>query len=256
MRRNQSMLLLIIAGAIIIGTLALFSNRGQAAPINYDTMPPLVQPDLTPLPTAAPAPALEQRPAGSSTLFSTTFDEAKAQDVWTAVDLEPLTYGDEPSRWSVREGRLHQDWAGELRTPVFRQTAAVTGDPAWQDYTLRANVYAMRNDEIGLLFRVQGNSHYRFRLASSAYPDPRLVLEKVVEGKATPLAQLDHPGYTTNTWYTLQADIVGANITISINNEPVIKAQDSSLTAGKVGVYGIATGDLFYDDVTVTTVQK
>ena len=256
MRKNQTILLVTIASAIVIGSLVLFTTRGQAAPINYDTMPPLIQPDLPPLPTVGPAPNSPQRPAGATVLFSTTFDEAKAQEAWTAVDLEPLAEGDEPSRWSVRKGHLYQDWAGELRTPVFRKTAAVTGDAAWTNYSISAKVYAVRNDEVGLIFRVQDDNYYRFRLLSSAYSNPRLVLEKVVAGQVTQLAASDHPGYTSNTWYVLQADVVGGDIMISLNNDVVINTQDTSLTSGKIGVYGIATGDLFYDDVSVTTLQK
>lgn len=256
MQRIRSSLLLAIAAALVAGSILIFSTRGQAAPVNYDSMPPLVAVDLPPEPTIAPVPASAQQPNTAPVLLESTFENASAQAQWTALDLDTIPLGGESPRWKVREGRIYQYGSGELATPAFIKTAAVSGDEAWTDYTLTAKAYPIQNDEIGLLFRVKGNTYYRFRMLRELYSDPRMVLEKVIDGTVTQLATANHAGFRDHTWYVLKAQVVGSSITVEVNGKAVLSATDTSIPAGKIGVYGIATGDLFYDDVTVTAVQK
>ncbi|MFV9503387.1 MAG: family 16 glycoside hydrolase, partial [Oscillochloridaceae bacterium umkhey_bin13] len=62
------------------------------------------------------------------------------------------------------------------------------------------------------------------------------------------------PGFEERTWNVLQLEVVGNTITVTLNGQVVIEAEDAApLTSGKAGIYTRAIGGIFFDDVSVIT---
>jgi hypothetical protein len=235
-------------------TAIIFARGGtQAAPDPQAEPTPLVQrPVEQPTPTQPLAPAAPQVAGAGKVLFKDTFDSPASDANWTAVDLQALSPDDQPARWQTKGGVLHQAWTGDIQAGRLAPTIAVAGSPDWTDYTYQASAYPEENIEIGVVFRRQGNSFYRVRMINDAYKDnPKLILEKVIDGTATTLASQPGPGYTPYHWYTFTITARGSHIEAKVNDAPALVADDSSLSKGQIGVYGFAIGQLGFDNVSV-----
>lgn len=254
MMKRQRLFVAIIAGVaslIVLGVLGVGLTRsGQAQ--DEPLPPPLVEyPDVPPTPTLAPRPPDPARPAANM-LFADSFDAVRSLDDWTIIELEETIPG-EQSVWTVEDGSLVQDRTAAAGNPSVRGTAAVTGPASWTDYTITAKVYDQNNGTFGLIARRQGNSFYRYRLIANEFEDtPRQVLEKVVDGVATPLAEVETPGYDQLTWHVVSLRVVGSTIQASLDGKVVAEATDAALSSGQAGLYTVAVGGILFDDVTVT----
>ena len=268
---------LLVAGCLLLAIVAGLVARGRtrAAVAQPPTPTPLIaRPALPPTPPPPPAPAPPRPhpaplPAGGEGLGGgvpvlqadfTGLAPTEAQGLptlppdWTAVDLAPLTGDDAPARWGVEDGLLRQLWTGSLGAPRPAPTAAIGGQADWRDYTLQAEVYATGNMELGLLARYQAGGYYRLRVLNAASPvTPQVRLERVEGTQVTLLAAQEGPGYALHRWYRLRLQVVGPRLEAQLDDGPVLVAEDASLAAGQVGVYGLALGDLAFDNVTVTT---
>jgi hypothetical protein len=189
---------------------------------------------------------------GAPILFSDTFESSASFASWQIIDLAPVIAGEE-SVWRVTDGRLAQDRTARANNPDFRDTMAVTGSADWVDYTISAAAYDSASATMGLVARRQGSDFYRFRIfASGTEGNRKLVLERVVDGQATPLAEASGPGYEHNRWYTFALSVKGSQIEASVDGVVVLQANDSTLTSGQAGVTTIAFGAVRFDDVIVT----
>ncbi|MEI8165818.1 MAG: hypothetical protein WCG26_05545, partial [Chloroflexales bacterium] len=134
------------------------------------------------------------------------------------------------------------------------ETMAFIGSPAWTNYTVSTRFYDQGNGNAGLVARRQGESFYRLRMLASFFSDtPRLILEKVVNGEATPLATRDVPGYEIHTWYTIALSANGPSLQAFVNGELVLEAKDSALSSGQPGLFTRAVGKLRFGDFVVTS---
>jgi hypothetical protein len=255
---------MIVAVAILLSIgIGLVARGGTRAAVQQPATPtPLIaRPALPPTPSRPPAPAPPT--AAGTPLLQASFEALAPTDAqglptlppdWTAVDLAPLTGDDAPARWGVEDGLLRQLWTGSLGAPRPAPTAAIGGQADWRDYTLQAEVYATGNMELGLLARYQAGGYYRLRVLNAASPvTPQVRLERVEGTQVTLLAAQEGPGYALHRWYRLRLQVVGPRLEAQLDDGPVLVAEDASLAAGQVGVYGLALGDLAFDNVTVTT---
>ncbi len=257
--KRQGILMVIVAGLsflAVLGVLGIGVNqRGQAEEVP-DPTPILQYPDVPPTPTIAIQPTSAPSLAGT-VLFTDDFSSENSLDDWSFIDLEQVLPGTQ-SVWVLQNGRLLQDRTAEARNPSLRETLAVTGPTSWTDYTITAEVYDKENVAFGLVARRQGNSFYRYRIITDTYdPDssaeamPKQVLEKVVDGVATPLVKVDAPGYEQRRWYTVSLRVVGSDIQAMLDGNVVAEATDTTLTSGQAGLYTRAVGGIFFDDVVV-----
>ena len=266
---------LLVAGCLLLAIVAGLVARGRtrAAVAQPPTPTPLIaRPALPPTPPPPPAPAPPRPhpaplPAGGEGLGGgvpllqadfTGLAPTDAQGLptlpsdWTAVDLVPLVGDAEAARWGVVDGQLRQLWTGSLGAPRPDPSAALSGQADWRDYTLQAAVYAEGNMELGLLARYQAGHYYRLRLLTDATPvGPKVRLERVDGTQVTVLAAQEGPGYGLQRWYRLRLTVVGRRLEGQVDDGPVLVAEDPALAAGQVGVYGLALGDLAFDNVTV-----
>jgi hypothetical protein len=245
-----------VVGALVLAGLVLALVRApQGAAQEQGGL--LEYPAYPPTPTVGPNPTAGPQLAGAA-LARSSFDDASALASWELVDLE-FVLPDLHANWVVADGRLVQDAAGRAKSPTIQETAALTGDPGWTDYTLQASFYDAYNGTAGLLARYSGADpttarYYRFRLLKDTFAaSPKLVLEKVEGGVATALVAIKGPGFRERTWHTLGLTVVGGRLTATLDGQVVAEAQDAApLPAGRAGLYTRASGGIFFDDVSIT----
>ena len=246
--KNQRIFILVavsLSVIIVLGVLGQgLSQPGQAEEPPLPT-PILEYADVPPTPTVAPKPTDAPQTA-ATVLFQDSFDTAASLDDWTFLDLDD-TLPEYRSVWVLEDGALKQDRTAAAGNPNFQDTLAVTGPTSWTDYTITAKVYDRGNVTFGLVARRQGDSFYRYRVLE-AESGAKQILEKVVDGTATPLVENDAVGYTHREWYTVSLSVTGS----TIQGKVVAEATDTTLTSGQAGLYTMALGDIFFDDVVVT----
>ncbi len=155
--------------------------------------------------------------------------------------------------WAVEDGALVQNRTANANSPNVHETTAMLGNPAWDNYTVSAKVYDENNITFGLVARRQGGSFYRYRVLANDYSDtPKQVLEKVIDGVATPLATKDSPGYDQRQWHTVSLSVVGSKITAILDGKAILEATDTALAKGQAGLYTRAVGGIRFDDVAIT----
>lgn len=264
MLKQRRWMMTIVAGVlslfIIAGLGMSLSSRGIAGEeVISDEPTPKVftYPDEPPTPTLAPRPTDVPRPA-ATVLFADTFDTPDSLAQWEFVDLdmaEVLAHlPDQRSVWVIEDEQLKQDLTARARNPSIQETLAITGSPAWTDYTITAKVYDRQNATFGLVARRQGDSFYRYRVIADKYEaTPKHVLEVVVDGVAAPLVEVDIPGYEHYRWYTVALSVVGSTLRVTLDGDVIAEATDTTLTAGQAGLYTRAMGGIFFDDVTIVT---
>ena len=105
-----------------------------------------------------------------------------------------------------------------------------------------------------LLFQATSNGLDRLAriVEERAEATPKQVLEKVVDGVATPLVALNGPGYTRRQWHTIAMSVAGPSIRVTLDGTLVAEANDTALVGGQAGLYTRALGGIRFDDVTVT----
>jgi hypothetical protein len=238
------------AGVVSLAVVALLGMNAIRSGRAEEPEPILKMPTYPPTPTIAPAPASAPSVAGAP-LASFNFDAATALSPWQIIDDEgiPAQYR---SVWEIQDGALAQNRTADAGNPNIQETMAVTGDPAWADYTISAKVYDQKNATFGLVARRQGNSFYRYRIIANRYEaTPKQILEKVVKGVATPLVTHDKPGYDQRQWHTVALSVAGSHITVTLDGTVVAEATDTSLTSGQAGLYTRALGSIRFDDVVI-----
>lgn len=233
---------------IVLGVLGQgLSQRGQAEEEALPTAILQYEEDVPPSPTIAPQPTTAPSLA-TSVLFEDSFGTAASLTNWTFVD-PGVALQEYRSVWGVSEGVLRQEATAAAGNPNFQDALAVTGPTSWTDYTISAKVYDLGNVTFGLIARRQGNSFYRYRILEEE-SGAKQVLEKVVDGEVTPLAETSG-GYTHHQWYTVALSVTGATIQVTLDGQVVATATDTTLTSGQAGLYTMALGDIFFDDVVV-----
>jgi hypothetical protein len=251
MKRQRLIIVILatVASLAVIAALGLNASRSGSA---QESPPILTYPDLTPTATIAPQPASQPNVAGAP-LAQTGFDSPDTLTTWEIID-PPNTPPEDKANWVVQDGVLIQNLTGLALDPNIHETMAVMGDPKWTNYTVSAKAYDQENATFGLVARRQGNSFYRYRIiANQLSGTPKQVLEKVVNGVATPLVTHDTPGYDQRVWHTVTLKVAGSNISVTLDGTVVAEATDATLTSGQAGLYTRALGGIRFDDFAVTT---
>lgn len=253
-RYRTSAVVSVIVGALVLGAVAVGlwqAPRGVA----QEQQPLLEYPDYPPTPTIGPNPTAAPAVA-SAPLAADGFEDAASLAGWQFVDLEPVL-ADSRANWVVSEGRLAQDAAGRAKNPSIQETAALSG-AVGTDYTVQVSFYDQLNGVAGLIARYSGAepttaSYYRYRVLKSTYAaTPKQVLEKVEQGVATTLSEVEAPGFTERTWNVLALTVQGGQLTVRLNGQVVAEAQDAApLPAGQAGIYTRAIGGILFDDFSV-----
>lgn len=128
---------------------------------------------------------------------------------------------------------------------------AVTGDPAWTDYTMQADVQVNSGTDAGLLVRVTapaaGTNAFTGYSVGLGLGENALSIDRTVSGTSTRLAQSTVPGTLRNgQFYHLVVQAAGCGITawsstVGANDWTRVSVSESSadcLTRGAIGLRG------------------
>lgn len=257
--KNRPLVVSLLVGTLVVagvGLALIQTPRGAAQ--SEEVL--LRYPDYPPTPTIGPNPTLPPQLAGASTILAQSdFADASSLRNWEFVDQSFVIAGAE-GQWAVAAGRLAQDYAGLVRDPSIQEVAALTGDPAWLDYTVHMSFYDEFNGTAGVMARYTGSdpttaSYYRIRALTSTFSaTPKLVLERVDQGVTHALVEINGPGFTSRIWHTLGLTVRGSSLQATLDGQVVAEATDSTpLPAGRAGIYTRASGGILFDDFVVTT---
>jgi len=126
---------------------------------------------------------------------------------------------------------------------------ASAGDATWQDYSYEADVMFLEAGTYpGIVGRFVDNNNY-YMLQMTKQGDNKIILSKKVAGTSTNLMTYSFTN-AVNTWYKLRMVFQGTSIKCYLNGTLIMSANDSSLTAGKIGFRG-NWGKMAVDNVLV-----
>ncbi len=197
-----------------------------------------------------PAPGLA--PPSAALLFGTTFDSTNL----SAWKSRPDPNVEDAPTWTVVNGHLQQagDAMGEV-TPD--ETVFQTGDPAWRNYTLEAQVSCVSGTAVGVVWRASEKGYYRFDLTmAQPHTNPKANLWRFDPATNLPVRIASVPaekfgGYVQGKWYTIRVTTQGTRQQVWINDVPVLDVQDSTFAAGQVGLIATADRGAAFDNVRV-----
>jgi hypothetical protein len=198
-----------------------------------------------------PAPGLA--PPTRAVLFGTTFDTPDLR-AWKA---RPDPNVEDAPTWTVVNGHLQQagDAMGEVTAD---ETVYLTGDPTWRNYTLEAQVSCVTGTAVGVVWRASEKGCYRFDLTMALpHTNPKATLWRFDPATNLPVRIAGVPpekfgGYEQGKWYTIRVTTQGSRQQVWINDVPVLDVQDSTLTAGQVGLLATADRGAAFDNVRVS----
>ncbi|MBO9339333.1 MAG: hypothetical protein J7464_11560 [Chloroflexus sp.] len=243
---------LLLVMVVIIGGFWLALRSGQAE----EGRPILQYPPEPPAPTIGPNPTV---PANLATgpQFVADFASTDSLTVWQSVELD-FVLPEDRANWVIDNGRLRQDFAGELRNSSLAQVTLLA-PTTFTDGVVRVSFYDEFNGIAGVVARYQGEvgyeaSYYVLRLLKREYEaTPKYALEKVVDGVVTPLATVEGPGFAPRQWHVIELEVRGNTLTARLDGKLLMQANDAQpLPAGQVGVYTRAIGGILFDDFIVS----
>jgi hypothetical protein len=131
----------------------------------------------------------------------------------------------------------HAGWTGIIKA----------GSSTWSNYlytvAVKPSCWASEHD--GLLFALHEGGTYTLDIVGGN----KLVLEKTVSGTVTVLATASYV-FNPSLWYNVSVALSGGSITAYVNGAPVLTVNDSTFTAGAVGLE--ANDPVAFDNVVVT----
>jgi hypothetical protein len=253
-RRTSVVPTIALAATLLAIGVALFLafRPGQAE----EGGPILQYPPEPPAPTIGPNPTV---PANLATgpQFVADFASTDSLTVWQSVELD-FVLPEDRANWVIDNGRLRQDFAGELRNSSLAQVTLLA-PTTFTDGVVRVSFYDEFNGIAGVVARYQGEvgyeaSYYVLRLLKREYEaTPKYALEKVVDGVVTPLATVEGPGFAPRQWHVIELEVRGNTLIARLDGKLLMQANDAQpLPAGQVGVYTRAIGGILFDDFIVS----
>jgi hypothetical protein len=200
-------------------------------------------------PSVPPAPALPS--ANSPVIYQSDFS-APGLTSWSQV-RGPLDAPDlVPARWSVANGVLVQ--TGRYDEEDAARDALIVTNDTLTDARLDVYTFATSGQPVGVVLRLSEGGYYLLRLfVTAGDTQPKAVLYLVTpQGEVQVGASRTWAGYTPATWNLVTATAKGTSITIQINGQDAITANDDTVSSGKFGLYAFADGSAKFDNFRLT----
>ena len=215
-----------------------------------------------------------------------TADKGWAVEESSVQRLDPVVFTDDfmrteedPGAWTVHSGNwmLQSTWDliphGNTNKFAFATYAqnpfawlgscpegvpsavCTTGESFWEDYTYSVSVCPADGGAVGVAFNLTDEKNGVF-LRWSPVNDRsergnRLVLYKVVDGKAVDQLATSQGGYVPGQWYRLTVVSTMEGIRVLIDNHERLKIPAQSLWRGGIGLYVEGQTAAIFDDVTL-----
>lgn len=199
-----------------------------------------------------PAPSYAVVPqAGGVVLFEDDFSNPEALEFWQSEFLSSAPGN--MAFWAQRQEALCLDTgAGAMEMTGM---IAFTGGN-WSEYVYSVDIFPQGNLEVGVVFHYQEGSFYRLRFRSHELSAlVPFLLERVEGDTVTLLAQADGEGYQLDQWYNVQIVVAGGEISVVLDGQTILQATDGTLPGGQVGVYALSLGDVYFDNIRVSSIR-
>lgn len=194
----------------------------------------------------APVRILEgQAPPGATTSVEAALLPTRGEvavSLAAASSGEPLEgvevyHGDPALRWGGFT--LSRDEGSREGDDYLDGPALVAGDTAWTDSEVRFEVRCSQASGWGALLRHQDrHTNYRlFYLAQSGSGDALIRLVRCERGHVTVLGEARR-AHDPNRWYAVRFAVAGQALTVELNGERLLTAQDDILASGRAGIIG------------------
>ena len=181
-------------------------------------------------------------------VYATAADKSAA----LAVDLSPANFGQwkfVDGKWSLLDGVLEQSNAEGL-------TTAFLTDPSFEDFTLTTEFNIRPTGTsvraAAIIFRAAGTKTFYWLHLDSKNGNAILTRSSPenlwVEILRRPVS------ITQDVWHTLKVECRGQEITVVMDDKPVLQAKDTALKAGRVGL-GTSDGVVAFRNVKVEGAQ-
>lgn len=211
-------------------------------------IPPTAAPDVVLPPVPPYTPVVN---AGGKMLFEENFSDPGVLRKWESEILAQVP--GTMATWECRQQALYLDQGGG--SPEMVGMVYVAGQE-WGDYVYSVDILPEGNLEVGVVFRYNKGNFYRFRFLSGEYnPVATRLLERIEGDKTVVLDKQDGPGYESGRWYNVQVVADGENLAVYLNGELILQATDRSLRQGKIGVYALSEGYVYFDNIRVMSMR-
>jgi PKD repeat protein len=173
-------------------------------------------------------------------LFSDDFADNAIHPTWSFIN----------GTWAETGGEMRQS-SNHYSTGWINGCYALSGCPSFADYEVETDFRSTDNDGIGAVINFEDIDNFYLFIwnAQTTYRG----LLKYVDGVETELVS-DAVVYAYNTSYNLKLRNVGGNITCSIDDTVIFDVTDTSIAAGKAGLYCWANQNSYWDNVSITNI--
>jgi hypothetical protein len=229
-------------------SLILFALVGLVSCGEVPGQPPIAQdpPQQGSGPSSLP-PAPSSPPPQGEIVLQETFDVLGEN--WAVLDTEQVP--GEQSYWYAEAGVLVQGGT-TMDMDSVDPGYLIVSVADWTDYTVRANIYVETNDEVGLIFRVNQDGFYRFRMRSAEFDGPyNMGLDLYQEERYTVLWHDLGEGFPLEQWFTLEIKVTGGTFTVSMDGQEIAVVQDTTFPTGGIGVFAWSERGAYFDNVMV-----
>lgn len=130
---------------------------------------------------------------------------------------------------------------------------AAAGSEQWDGYEAKTAVKPISDGYVGLAFYLQDKDNYyvfRVMAAPTASAEARAQLVSVVGGKESVLAQAP-ACLLTGKWYSLGVVSHDGNLQGLLDGTVLCKAEDNTLSEGRIGLYAKTCATATFDDVSL-----
>ncbi len=234
--RLSLMIGLFLGSALLIGLLFTLSSPGQA----QDQPPILEMPDLPPTPTPAAPPSAE---LSANPLAAIDFDATSA--------LDQLRFSDPEALWLIEDGALNQEGVGKQRAHELRDVFGLLDADIPANGRVVLSAYNERSGVADVLARASTAGFYRYRVLADSYTGTHHRLELVQGDQVTLLAESNAPGLIQYQWHTLTLEMEADQLVASFDGTEMLRASDSTLSAGDAGLGSMAIGGIRFGSLEV-----
>ena len=166
--------------------------------------------------------------------------------VWKVVEMNGAPSGDKVfALTDTKNGRK-----------VFN--LAIDNEKSYEDLEIEVKVRSIVGEIDqggGPMWRVQDKDNYY--IARWNPLETNLRLYHVVDGKRTQLKTIENLDVDADKWHTIHVKHKGANIVVSFDGIPMLKAEDGTFTkAGKIGLWTKADAVTAFDDLKVVPIKE
>jgi len=187
-------------------------------------------------------------------------------DIYFADDFmrskrEPGAWQAVTGTWSIRELKVRELFDPTRSANAFsylgtgtpaRPAVAVTGYPAWRNYSLEGSARCLGGGAFGfILLRQDDQNYYLFRFNPALR---QVELLRYLDGIPDLLAS--RPGtLEANQWYRFRLEACDGELAASIDGHEVCRAVDHTFLQGQAGVWSADEHGVFFDDVLIRSLQ-